>query len=60
MRNVKRKSSGIEKFAKFFIGFVFILMILMFIGQGFIITYFVKNPDSIGSWVGELLKGLDK
>ena len=58
MKNLKRKSSGLEKFVKFFIGFVFILMILMIVGQGFIVTYFIKNPDSIGSWIGDLLKGL--
>ncbi|MGE7840627.1 hypothetical protein ACQKNX_07540 [Lysinibacillus sp. NPDC093712] len=58
MNNLKRKSSGLEKFVKFFIAFVFILMIVMMIGQGLIVTYFIKNPDSIGSWIGGLLKGI--
>ncbi|WP_341323392.1 hypothetical protein NSQ62_07930 [Solibacillus sp. FSL H8-0523] len=59
-QRVQNRSSRTRKFVKWFITFVGILMIVGVITEVVVIAYFVKNPDLIGSWIGKLIRGLDK
>lgn len=56
---MRKDGERLEKFVKFFIAFVFVAIILSWVGQGLIAAYLVKNPDVIGNWIGELLKGFN-
>lgn len=56
-KRMQKQGERLEKFVKGFIAFVFIMIIVSLIAQGIIVTYFIKNPDSIGSWIGELIQG---
>lgn len=42
---------------KWFIAFVFVIILIGWMGQGLIITYFIKNPDVVGGWIGKLIDG---
>ncbi|MER1998818.1 MAG: hypothetical protein ABS882_03515 [Lysinibacillus sp.] len=55
---MRKDGERLEKFVKFFIGFVFVMIILGWIGYGVIAMYIVKNPDAIGGWVGELFNSM--
>lgn len=52
---MQKDGERLEKFVKFFIGFVFIMIILSWIGYAVVAIFILKNPDAIGGWVGELL-----
>ncbi|MFF5993693.1 hypothetical protein AAGS61_02910 [Lysinibacillus sp. KU-BSD001] len=56
---MRKEGERLEKFVKWFIAFVFVMIILSWIGQGLIAAYFIKNPDAIGGWIGDLLQGFD-
>lgn len=53
---MERDGKRLEKFVKYFIGFVFVMTILSWIGYGVAAVFIIKNPDTIGGWVGELIK----
>ncbi|MGG2081685.1 hypothetical protein [Lysinibacillus pakistanensis] len=54
---MKKQSEQLEKFVKWFLVFVFIAILIGWIVQVTIGVYFIKNPDSIGSWFGQIFKG---
>lgn len=54
----ERDGRRLEKFVKFFIAFVFVMIILGWIGYGLVAMYIVKNPDAIGGWIGELFNSM--
>ena len=55
---MRKDGERLEKFVKFFIGFVFVMIILSWIGYGVIAVFILKNPDAIGGWVGELFNSM--
>ena len=59
-KRISANSSRLEKFVKSFIVFVAIIVIVAFIAQAIIVAYFFYNPDSIGSWVGKLIRGFEE
>lgn len=56
---MRKDGERLEKLVKLFIGFVFVMIILGWIGYGVVAMFILKNPDTIGSWFGELFKGFN-
>lgn len=57
---MQKQGRRLEKFVKWFIAFVFIMIVISWIGYGVVAMYFINNPDSIGNWFSELIKGFSE
>lgn len=53
---MKKQGEQLEKFIKWFLVLVFIAILIGWIVQMSVGVYFIKNPDSIGSWFGQFFK----
>jgi hypothetical protein len=56
---VKHKKTLIEKIAITTIAFVFIVIVLMFLGYGFIGAKLLSNPEIIGEWFSRFADGFE-
>ncbi len=57
---MKKQGKRLEKFIKLFILFVFIAILIGWAIQIVVGVYFVKNPESIGNWLGQLFNGFNQ
>lgn len=57
---MKKQGEQLEKFVKWFLVFVFIAIFIGWIVQVTVGVYFIKNPDSIGSWFGQFFNGFSQ
>lgn len=59
-KRMKKQGEQLEKFVKWFLVVVFIAILISWIVQVTVGIYFIKNPDSLGSWFSQFFDGFSK
>lgn len=53
----RKQGAHFEKLIRWVVIFVFFAIVFAWIGHEVVAAYFVKNPDILNSWIGQLIDG---